>query len=68
VGASVHEVSGNGIYPVGDDGEVYVTGLNPDTRLRALWNGQSCEFEVSFTRSADPLPDLGTFVCKGVNP
>jgi outer membrane usher protein len=68
VGAAVHEVGGNGIYPVGYDGEVYVTGLSPVTRLRALWNGQSCEFEVSFTRSADPLPDLGTFICKGINP
>jgi outer membrane usher protein len=68
VGASVHEVGGNGIYPVGYDGEVYVTGLSPVTRLRALWNGQSCEFEVSYTRSADPVPDLGTFICKGLAP
>ena len=66
-GASVHEVGGNGLYSVGYDGEVYVTGLGPATRLRALWNGQRCEFEVSYTRSADPLPDLGVFLCKGVN-
>jgi len=68
VGASVHKVGGNGSYPVGYDGEVYVTGLNPATRLRATWNGQSCDFTVSFTRSADPLPDLGTFICNRVSP
>ena len=68
LGAAVHEIGSTTLYPVGYDGEVYVTGLNPATRLRALWNGQSCEFDVSFTRSADPLPDLGLFVCKGVNP
>jgi outer membrane usher protein len=67
VGASVQEVGGNAIYPVGYDGEVYVMGLNPATRLRASWNGQSCDFNVSFTRSTDLLPDLGTFLCKGVN-
>lgn len=67
VGASVQEIGSKAIYPVGYDGEVYVMGLNPATRLRATWKGQSCEFEVSFTRSADPLPDLGVFICKGVN-
>lgn len=67
VGASVQEIGSKVIYPVGYDGEVYVIGLNPATRLRATWNGQSCEFAVSFTRSADPLPDLGIFICKGVN-
>lgn len=67
-GASVQEIGSTVVYPVGYDGEVYVMGLNPATKLRATWNGQSCEFAVSFTRSADPLPDLGIFICKGVNP
>ena len=68
VGASVQELGNKTIYPVGYDGAVYVMGLNPTTELRATWKGQSCDFAVSFTRSADPLPDLGTFICKGVNP
>jgi outer membrane usher protein len=68
VGASVQAIGNTSIYPVGYGGEVYVTGLTTATWLRATWNGQSCDFAVSFTRSADPLPDLGTFVCKGVNP
>jgi outer membrane usher protein len=67
VGATVQEIGNKTIYPVGYDGEVYVMGLSQATRLRATWSHQSCEFEVSFTRSADPLPDLGTFICKGVN-
>ena len=67
VGATVQELGSKTIYPVGYDGEVYVMGLGLTTVLRATWNGQSCDIAVSFTRSADPLPDLGTFICKGVN-
>ncbi len=66
VGASVQEVGNDTVYTVGYDGEVYVVGLGTTTRLRATWSSQSCEFDVSFTASADPLPDLGIFVCRGV--
>lgn len=68
VGASVQEVGKDEIYTVGYDGEVYVVGLEPTNRLRATWGSQSCEFDVRFTASADPLPDLGTFICQGVKP
>lgn len=68
VSASVHEIGKEAIYPVGYDGEVYVTDLGPTARLRASWNDQSCEFDVRFTPGKDPLPDLGVFICKGVNP
>jgi outer membrane usher protein len=68
VGASVQKVGDTEIYPVGFNGEVYVVGLGASTRLRASWKQQSCEFTVPFTPGADPLPDLGVFTCKGVNP
>ncbi len=68
VGASVQEVGKEEIYVVGYDGEVYIVGLTSTTTLRATWNNQSCTFDVSFTLSANPLPDLGIFICKGVKP
>ena len=68
VGASVEKVGKDKIYTVGYDGEVYVDGLGPTTRLRATWKNQTCEFDVQFTVGADPLPDLGTYLCKGVYP
>jgi outer membrane usher protein len=68
VGASVQEIGKDEIYTVGYDGEVYIAGLDPITRLRATWDSQSCEFDVRFTASADSLPDLGTFICQGVTP
>ncbi|MDP1718144.1 MAG: fimbria/pilus outer membrane usher protein, partial [Burkholderiales bacterium] len=68
VGATVRMVGKDEIHAVGYDGEVYVAGLGPTNRLRASWRGQSCEFDVPFAASTDPLPDLGTFICKGVKP
>jgi outer membrane usher protein len=68
VGASVQEVGRDASFTAGYAGEVYVTGLGPTTRLRASWSDQSCEFDVRFTPSKDPLPDLGNFICKGVAP
>jgi outer membrane usher protein len=53
-------------FPVGLRGEVYVTGLETTSRLRASWNQRACTFDVSFPDSEDPLPDLGTVRCSGV--
>ncbi|MCX7173360.1 MAG: fimbria/pilus outer membrane usher protein [Proteobacteria bacterium] len=68
VGAALQQVGRNEVFLVGYAGEVYITGLGATTRLIASWHGQSCEFNVRFTPSADPLPDLGIFICKGVHP
>ena len=54
-------------FPVGFDGEVYITGLAAHNSLRASWDHQSCELSVNMPESKDPLPDLGTYVCQGVN-
>jgi outer membrane usher protein len=68
VGATVRVLGSDAIHAVGYDGVVYVVGLGPSNRLRASWLQQSCEFDVPFVASPDPLPDLGTFICKGVRP
>jgi outer membrane usher protein len=68
VGALVQVVGKDETYVVGYGGEVYLVGLAATTRLRAKWREQSCEFEINYVTSADPLPDLGSFICKGVRP
>jgi outer membrane usher protein len=65
-GGIVQVVGRDEDFPVALNGEAYVTGLEQQNRLRATWKGHSCEFEVAFPPSAEPLPDLGTFVCHGV--
>jgi outer membrane usher protein len=55
-------------FPVALRGEAYVEGLEARNRVTITWRGQSCELDVSYPPNADPLPDLGTFLCKGVKP
>ncbi len=55
-------------FPAGLRGEVYLTGLAASNRLRITWREQSCEFELPFPESTEPLPHLGTFTCTGVKP
>ena len=65
-GAIVQIVGRDDQFPVALGGEAYLTGLEEHNRLRASWKGKGCEFDAGFPRSADPLPNLGTFVCHGV--
>ncbi|HVC28964.1 MAG TPA: FimD/PapC C-terminal domain-containing protein, partial [Gammaproteobacteria bacterium] len=55
-------------FPVGFDGEVYLTRLATQNTLRTSWDHQSCEISVILPETKDPLPDLGIYICKGVNP
>jgi len=48
------------------DGMAYLTGLARNNQLELTWHGQQCRIPVSVPVSNDPLPDLGTFYCRGV--
>jgi len=65
-GATLQVIGQDEQFPMGLDGQAYVTGLGRDNRLRGGWRGKSCEFDVPFLPTSDPLPDLGTYVCRGV--
>ncbi|MCP5173915.1 MAG: fimbrial biogenesis outer membrane usher protein [Moraxellaceae bacterium] len=67
-GAEVYKNDSSEAFPVGYRGELYITGLSAKNRLTAHWKGQSCRFEVEFEVVDDSLPDLGTKLCKGVQP
>jgi len=51
-------------FPTGMRGEVYISHLADQNRLRATWPGGSCEFDAAYTPSSDPLPRLGPFECR----
>ena len=53
-------------FPSGLRGEIYLTGLEKINHVTVTWQGQSCDFEVSFSESPDPVPNLGAFKCVGV--
>src|SRR5205823_12028607 len=65
-GAIVRIIGRDEEFPVGLEGEAYLTGLEEQNHLRATWKGKSCELDVTLRSSADPLPNLGAFVCHGV--
>jgi outer membrane usher protein len=56
----------NELFPIGLRGELYLSGLEMNNRLRVNLKEQSCEFALPFPESTDPLPHLGTFICAGV--
>jgi outer membrane usher protein len=56
-------------FPVALGGQAYVEGFEAAAnRLHVTWREQSCVLDVSYPAGADPLPDLGVFICKGVKP
>jgi outer membrane usher protein len=67
-GARVRIEDGTESFPVGLDGEVYLSGLAATQRGRAEWNGRRCVFELHVPQTHDPLPHLGTVPCREAQP
>jgi outer membrane usher protein len=67
-GAVVRIVGRAEEYPVAYRGEAYLTGLAETNDLLVSWNGQECRLRVGWPKDAGPLPNLGTFVCDGIQP
>jgi outer membrane usher protein len=68
VGAMVTLDSNDELFTVGFDGEVYLAGLRQTNTLQAKWSGHQCIFDFKYAPTSDPLPDLGTYYCKEINP
>ena len=58
------------LFPTGEDGAVYLLGLEPTTPVTITWNEQSCEIQVVLPGpvTGDSIPELGPYVCEGVRP
>jgi outer membrane usher protein len=66
VGMTVRIVGQEGDFPVGMRGEAYVTGLGESNQMQAVWNGQSCDFQINVRLDAGPTPYIGPVSCTGV--
>ena len=55
-------------FPVALRGELYLEGLSDENRVVVTWKNQNCTLEVPYPRTGDPLPALGTYLCRGVRP
>ena len=67
IGAQVRVDNSLDVFPVGADGEVYLSGLADKNVLNVIWQGSSCRIPVPYPATKDPLPFLGIFVCEGVS-
>lgn len=56
----------SGQFPVGYEGEAYVTGFAGGVKVTAEWDDHRCELILPGATSPDIVPDLGTLVCKEV--
>jgi len=67
-GMLVHQKGSAENFPVGFNGELYLTGLKAKNILIGEWKGQFCQIELAFVSTDDGLPDLGTHICRGISP
>jgi outer membrane usher protein len=66
---AVARVDGAGeMFPIALRGQLYIEGVQQKSRIVVTWKGQTCGIDIALPKIDDPLPDLGTFVCKGVTP
>jgi outer membrane usher protein len=63
-GASARLEGVSQVFPVAPDGELYVTGVTKQTRVTVRWRGGECRFDLEQIAGDDPLPDLGTKLCR----
>jgi len=62
---AVVKISGNEKdFPVGENGVTYLSGLQEKNHLRAEWGNTHCAFDLTYKITAEPIPNLGTYVCK----
>ena len=57
-------------FPTGEDGEVYVEGLDKSTAITLHYNLQECLLNIQLPPKpkADSIPELGPFVCESIRP
>ena len=67
-GASARLEGVSQVFPVAPDGELYVTGVTKPTRITVRWRGGECRFDLERITGDDPLPDLGTKLCREAAP
>jgi outer membrane usher protein len=62
---AVAEIEGSdGVFPVGEGGLAYLSGLAASNRITVRLRGERCTFELPYPATDDPLPDLGRVVCR----
>jgi len=54
----------NESFPVGQDGRVYLQGIDRSSKIEIRWNGKICDIDVPFPESSAMITRLGDIVCE----
>jgi outer membrane usher protein len=55
-------------FPVGADGEVYISAPRGQHQVEARWGSRRCVAKIRLEPGVDPLPDLGAVRCENSSP
>ncbi len=55
-------------FPIGRDGQAYLSGLKADNRLSVHWQQKECIVNLSYVPVEGSVPYLGEFVCESTVP
>lgn len=53
-------------FPVGSDGQVYLSDLQEQNELTVSWQDRQCQLKIELTNQSGILPELGVFKCDAV--
>ena len=67
-GALVHIEGKEELVPVGDKGEVFISGLEEQSKLIVEWGTQICDVNITYKAGTEDeiIPDLGKVTCENV--
>jgi len=51
-------------FPVGEDGVLFLAGLEKKNKITVHLVDSTCQFDLDYPETTDPLPDLGTYICQ----
>lgn len=51
-------------FPIGREGQAYLTGLQEMNTVTVSWQGRHCVVRVPYAKQQGTLPDLGVFTCQ----
>jgi outer membrane usher protein len=64
VGAVAIINDGKKEYPIGSEGEAYLTDLKEINHVSVRWENQQCSVVIPYKPTANQIADLGDFICK----
>lgn len=63
-GAQVSRIGSKQAFPVAYNGHVYITGLQTNNQLQAIWESGRCTFNINQVKTGEKYPLQGNYTCQ----